>query len=117
MKNKNISIFVLFLICILSLLSSAAVEFVDVTAGSGIDFRHINGAEGAYHLPETLGSGGAFLDVDNDGYLDVYLVNSGYWDTSASAKQVSSALYQNNSDGTFTDITVTAGVGNRGSSG
>ena len=50
MQNKNISIFVIFLTCTLSLLSSAAVKFVDVTAASGIDFRHINGAEGAYHL-------------------------------------------------------------------
>ena len=117
MKNKNIVTFVICLICTRSLLASAVVEFVDVTAASGIDFRHINGAEGAYHLPETLGSGGAFFDADNDGYLDVYLVNSGYWDPSASAKQASSALYQNNGDGTFTDITVTAGVGNRGNYG
>lgn len=117
MKNKNRAIFVIFLICTRSLLASAAVEFVDVTAESGIDFRHINGAEGAYHLPETLGSGGAFFDADNDGYLDVYLVNSGYWDPSVSAKQASSALYQNNGDGTFTNITVTAGVGNRGNYG
>ncbi len=117
MKNKNIAIFVIFLICTRSLLASAAVEFVDVTAESGIDFRHINGAEGAYHLPETLGSGGAFFDADNDGSLDVYLVNSGYWDTSVSAKQASNALYRNNGDGTFTDITATAGVGNRGNYG
>lgn len=117
MKNKNITIFVIFLTCTLSLLSSASVKFVDVTAASGIDFRHINGAEGAYHLPETLGSGGAFFDADNDGYLDIYLVNSGYWATSVSAKQASSALYQNNGDGTFTDITITAGVGNRGNYG
>ena len=117
MKNKNIVIFVILLACTLPLLASAAVEFVDVTAESGIDFQHINGAEGAYHLPETLGSGGAFFDVDNDGYLDVYLVNSGYWETSDSAKQASSALYRNNGDGTFTDITATAEVGNRGNYG
>ena len=59
----------------------AAIQFVDVTEEAGISFRHINGAEGAFHIPETLGAGGAFFDANNDGYLDIYLVNSGYWDT------------------------------------
>ena len=99
------------------LLSSADVQFVDVTAEAGINFRHISGAEGAYHLPETLGAGGAFFDADNDGYLDIYLVNSGYWDESSSKKQTLSALYRNNGDGSFTDFTTTAGVGNQGNYG
>lgn len=99
------------------LLSFGDVEFVDVTAEAGINFRHVNGAEGTYHLPETLGAGGAFFDADNDGYLDVYLVNSGYWDKSDSAAHTISALYRNNGDSTFTDITTTAGVGNRGNYG
>ena len=96
---------------------SANVQFVDVTKEAGIDFRHVNGAEGDYHLPETLGAGGAFFDADNDGDLDIYLVNSGYWPGSASAAQNHAALYQNNGDGTFTDITAAAGVGNRGNYG
>ena len=95
---------------------SANVQFVDVTKEAGIDFRHVNGAEGDYHLPETLGAGGAFFDADNDGDLDIYLVNSGYWPGSAAA-QNHAALYQNNGDGTFTDITAAAGVGNRGNYG
>lgn len=99
------------------MLSSADVQFVDVTAESGINFRHINGAEGAYHLPETLGAGGAFFDADNNGYLDIYLVNSGYWDAPPSEKQTRSALYRNNGDGSFTDITLTAGVDNGGNYG
>ncbi len=96
---------------------SANVQFVDVTIEAGIDFRHVNGAEGDYHLPETLGAGGAFFDADNDGDLDIYLVNSGYWPGSAAAAQKHAALYQNNGDGTFTDITAAAGVGNRGNYG
>ena len=96
---------------------SANVQFVDVTKEAGIDFRHVNGAEGDYHLPETLGAGGAFFDADNDGDLDIYLVNSGYWPGSAAAAQKHAALYQNNGDGTFTDITAAAGVGNRGNYG
>ena len=96
---------------------SANVQFVDVTKEAGIDFRHVNGAEGDYHLPETLGAGGAFFDADNDGDLDIYLVNSGYWPGSAAAAQNHAALYQNNGDGTFTDITAAAGVGNQGNYG
>ena len=93
------------------------MQFVDVTEKAGINFRHVNGAEGAYRLPETLGAGGAFFDADNDGFLDIYLVNSGYWDKPPSAKQATSALYRNNRDGTFTDITTIAKVTNLGNYG
>ena len=117
MKSKNVTIAIISLISIVPLWSSAEVYFVDVTAEAGIHFQHINGAEGAYHLPETLGAGGAFFDADNDGYLDIYLVNSGYWDESTSPKAADSVLYRNNGDGTFTDRTATAGVGNRGNYG
>ena len=103
--------FLILLTCV-----SANVQFIDVTKEAGIDFRHVNGAEGDYHLPETLGAGGAFFDADNDGDLDIYLVNSGNWPGSAAA-QKHSALYQNNGDGTFTDITAAAGVGNLGNYG
>ena len=110
MKNKHIFLFIILLIY--PLFSAAAIQFVDVTEEAGIDFHHINGAEGAFHLPETLGAGGAFFDADNDGFLDVYLVNSGYWD-----KPAVGALYRNNRDGTFTDITTAARVENRGNYG
>ncbi len=117
MKNKSILIFIILLAYTVPLLTSAEVQFVDVTEESGINFQHINGAEGAYHIPETLGAGGAFFDADNDGYLDIYLVNSGYWDKSPSVEQAVSALYRNNRDGAFTDITTAAGVGNQGNYG
>ena len=117
MKNKGIGILITLLICVPFSPSSAAIQFVDVTAEAGINFRHINGAEGAYHLPETLGAGGAFFDADTDGDLDLYLVNSGYWKDSSSADEAHSTLYRNNGDGTFTDITTTAGVGNGGNYG
>ena len=117
MKSRNIHYLIVLLVCVSPLLSSTAIEFIDVTEEAGIDFRHINGAEGAYHLPETLGAGGAFFDADNDGNLDLYLVNSGYWEESPPADDALSALYRNKGDGTFTDITTTAGVGNRGNYG
>ena len=117
MKSKNMHLLIILLICAPLSLSSAEIQFVDVTTEAGINFRHINGAEGAYHLPETLGAGGAFFDADNDGNLDIYLVNSGYWKESSSEHETPSALYRNNGNGTFTDIAMTAGVGNRGNYG
>src|SRR6478672_2691584 len=54
-------------------------RLVDVTAESGIRFRHFTGADGRYFMPESVGCGGAFLDYDGDGWLDVFLVNSSNW--------------------------------------
>ncbi|MDQ6705476.1 MAG: CRTAC1 family protein [Acidobacteriota bacterium] len=62
------------------------------------------------YMPETFGPGCAFLDYDNDGWMDIYLVNSGPCDFWKPSKPVRNALYRNNRDGTFTDITTTAGV-------
>lgn len=117
MKNKNIRLLIILFIYALPVLASTAIQFVDVTENAGINFHHVNGAEGAFHIPETLGAGGAFFDADNDGFLDIYLVNSGYWDKSPSARQAVSALYRNNRDGTFTDTTTAAKVENRGNYG
>lgn len=117
MKDKTRFLLIVCLVYMLPLFSVTAIQFVDVTEEAGINFQHINGAEGAFHLPETLGAGGAFFDADNDGFLDIYLVNSGYWDKPPTARQAVSALYRNNRDGTFTDITTAAGVENRGNYG
>ncbi len=81
------------------------IHFTDVTEAAGIRFTHDNGATGNFHLPETLGAGGAFLDYDNDGHLELYLINSA----------APNVLYRNNGDGSFTDITTIAGVGNEDS--
>ena len=95
MKSKNTLLLIICLVyVVLPLLGAAGIQFVDVTEKAGINFRHVNGAEGAYHLPETLGAGGAFFDADNDGFLDIYLVNSGYWDKSASKGGDGRALSQ-----------------------
>lgn len=86
-----------------------SVTFVDVTAKSGIRFRHNSGAFGKKYLPETLGSGVAFLDVDGDGWQDIFLVNSTNW-PGRKGKPSFSALYRNKGDGTFTDITTASGL-------
>jgi hypothetical protein len=88
---------------------SPFVTFTDVTAPAGITFRHTSGAFGKKYLPETLGSGAAFLDVDNDGWQDILFVNSRSWPAHPGAKAYP-ALYRNNQNGTFTDVTRQAGL-------
>ena len=77
---------------------------------SGIAWRHVNGRSPDYYLPETTGAGCAFLDYDNDGWMDIYLVNSGKCDFYDPKPPLRNALYKNNRDGTFTDATEKAGV-------
>jgi enediyne biosynthesis protein E4 len=85
--------------------------FVDIPAKqSGITWVHENAMSPERYLPETCGSGGAFLDFDGDGWMDLYLVNSGPCDFFTPAKPIRNALYKNNRDGTFTDVTDKAGV-------
>jgi hypothetical protein len=84
-------------------------QLVDVTASAGLTFRHNNGAYGGKLLPETLGSGCAFLDYDNDGWQDILLVNGADWP--GHQKQRSTLrLYRNNRNGTFSDVTKAAGL-------
>src|SRR5579863_4313051 len=89
--------------------SSPAFEEISASA-SGISWVHVNGRSPMAYLPETVGAGCAFLDFDNDGWMDIYLVNSGTCDFYQPPKPLSNALYRNNRDGTFTDVTAKAGV-------
>jgi len=85
-------------------------EFVDVTEQAGIRFRHNNGAYGKKYLPETNGSGGAFLDFDNDGWQDILLINSTDFEDAPKKRRSVMALYRNNQNGTFVDVTAQAGL-------
>jgi hypothetical protein len=87
----------------------AAVVFTDVTQSAGIRFTHVNGAFGKKYLPETMGSGAAFLDFDGDGWPDVLLVNSKGW-PGRPGPRATLALYRNQRDGTFQDVTKAAGL-------
>ena len=88
------------------------VSFAEIPSSkSGIIWIHDNGRSDARHLPETCGGGGLFFDFDNDGWMDVYLVNSGPSDFYSPKTPIRNALYRNNHDGTFTDVTEKAGVG------
>jgi enediyne biosynthesis protein E4 len=89
-------------------------RFTDVTSRSGLQFQHNSGAFGGKFLPETMGSGCAFLDYDNDGWQDILLVNGMDWpghDTPGHKKTRSTLkLYRNNRNGTFADVTAKAGL-------
>ena len=85
------------------------IQFTDVTHQAGIFFKHHNGAFGKKYLPETMGSGVAFFDYDGDGLPDLYFVNGTDWP--GHGKQASlPALYRNQGDGTFADVTRQAGL-------
>jgi hypothetical protein len=88
---------------------SGPIQFTDVTAQAGIHFKHNSGAFGKKYLPETMGPGVCVLDYDNDGWQDILFVNSMDW-PGRSGKGSMPALYHNNHDGTFTDVTAKAGL-------
>src|SRR5689334_6688943 len=87
----------------------SSIQFRDVTQRAGIHFVHNNGAFGKKYLPETMGPGVAFIDYDNDGWPDIFLVNGMDW-PGHGQKRTTPKLYHNNHDGTFTDVTHKAGV-------
>ncbi len=84
-------------------------RLVDVTAAAGLQFRHNSGAYGGKLLPETLGAGCAFLDYDADGWQDILLINGMDW-PGHRRQRSNLALYRNNRNGTFTDVTRAAGL-------
>jgi enediyne biosynthesis protein E4 len=89
--------------------SNFGFRFTDVTAQSGIQFLHNSGAFGGKFLPETLGSGCAFLDYDADGWQDILLINGADWPGHKKSR-TTLRLYRNNRNGTFTDVTAHAGL-------
>jgi len=84
------------------------VRFVDVSRPAGIRFSHYNGAAGKKWLPETIGAGCAFIDLDGDGWADIVLLNGKDW--TPSGKHHFPAFYRNNRNGTFSDITKGSGL-------
>ena len=101
-----------FLMCAFFVSSVAyAVTFVEVAEESRIHFKHTDGESGERLFNEQYGSGGGFFDYDNDGYLDIYLINASPQGEQVAAPLPTNVLYHNNGDGTFTDVTSIAGVG------
>jgi len=91
-----------------------AISFVDIVPSAGITFRHDNAASPEKYLIETMGSGCGWVDFDQNGLFDIYLVNGAATQVYKPQFPLRSALYRNNGDGTFTDVTTKAGVGAEG---
>ena len=89
--------------------SALGFRFTDVTTPAGIQFQHNSGAFGGKFLPETLGSGCAFLDYDRDGWQDILLINGADWPGHKNTRSTL-RLYHNNGNGSFTDVTARAGL-------
>jgi hypothetical protein len=89
--------------------NNPGITFRDIAQKAGIRFVHNNAAFGKKYLPETMGPGVAFIDYDNDGWPDIFLVNGMDW-PGHSGKHSTPKLYHNNHDGTFTDVTHKAGL-------
>lgn len=93
----------------ISLIAAApAVRFADVTAQAGVKFTHNAGKAGKKWLPETMGAGCAWFDFDGDGWADIFLVNGKDW--TPRGRRTLPALYRNNRNGTFTDVTAGSGL-------
>ncbi|MCY4404520.1 MAG: CRTAC1 family protein [Candidatus Poribacteria bacterium] len=108
-----ILILVLFLL-VLPTVSSNLIQYIDVTKEAGIIWTHIDGRSGQKYCMEMLGSGAAFFDYDADGDPDLYLVNGAPLPGDIIEEIPTNRLYENNGDGTFTDVTQKAGVGDIG---
>jgi len=97
-----------------TVLTGHRVAFTDIAKAAGIGFVHDNAASADKYLIETMGSGCGWIDYDNDGLLDLYLVNGAATKVYRPQHSLRSALYHNNGDGTFTDVTTKAGAGAEG---
>ena len=100
--------------CVLGADSGLSLRRGAVCAPAEFTWVHTAGKSAEKYLPETTGAGCAFLDYDNDGWMDIYLVNSGQCDFYDPNPPLRNALYRNNRDGTFTDVTEKAGVAGGG---
>ena len=120
-RSSIIGILILFLIAtvvqgplIPPVSADTSIQFVDATQEAGIHWKHVDGRSGQKYFMETLGSGAAFFDYDADGDPDLYFVNGAPLPGYVSQEIPTNCLYRNNGDGTFTDVTKKAGVGDTG---
>ena len=120
-RSSIIGILILFLIAtvvqgplIPPVSADTNIQFVDATQEAGIHSKHVDGRSGQKYFMETLGSGAAFFDYDTDGDPDLYFVNGAPLPGYVSQEIPTNCLYRNNGDGTFTDVTEKAGVGDTG---
>ena len=103
-----------FLLSVQILYADTKIQFADVTKAAGIEFHHVDGRSGQRYFVESLGSGAAFFDYDGDGDPDLYFVNGAALPGYLATETPTNRLFQNNGDGTFSDATEQAGVGDTG---
>src|SRR5262245_30115157 len=89
----------------------APVQFSDIAEKAGITLRHENGATPEKYLPETMGGGGLLFDYNNDGWLDIFLVNGGSFKDASKAARARHRLFRNLGNGVFKDETEPSGIG------
>ena len=94
--------------------ATAPTQFVDIASAAGVVFTHTNGASADRHLPEIMSGGGLFIDYDNDGWLDVFLVDGGSLTDPAVAAKARHRLYRNRGNGAFEDVSARSGIAHRG---
>ena len=109
--NTCLYLFVVMLYATLSPSFATPVSFVEVAKDSGIYFKHTDGESGKRLFNEQYGSGGGFFDYDNDGYLDIYLINACPQRERVMHPVPTNVLYRNDGNGSFTDVTHLTGVG------
>ena len=109
LKSKPVHFVALLLSISFALEAAGQVTFRDITKSAGINFVHNNGARGKKYLPETMGSGVLFVDLDGDGWPDLFFVNSKNWPGRPGPASLP-AFYRNNRDGTFADATRGSGL-------
>ena len=90
--------------------TAMTLRFTDISTSAGVSFRHVNGASPDKHLVETIGSGGLFFDYDNDGWLDIFLVDGGSLADPSLARQARHRLFRNRGKGAFEDASATSGI-------
>ena len=93
--------------------SDVTPQFADVASAAGLDFRHVNGGTPNRHLLEIMGSGGLFLDYDEDGWIDIFLVDGGSLVDKSVDATARDRLYRNRGDGTFQDVSTASGIVHR----
>ena len=93
---------------------TGGVTFFNVALEAGVQFRHVNGATPEKYMPETMGSGSLFFDYDDDGWIDIFLINSGSLVDPMIAATAHHALYHNNGDGSFRNVTKQARLDQNG---
>ncbi len=100
---------------LIALPTQSVAQFEDVSTRSGLDFKLVSGSPGKPYILESMAGGVGFIDYDNDGWIDIYLVNGGSFDAAGSPESPPvNRLFRNERNGTFTDVTNDSGVGDRG---